>query len=287
MDKAVNKGYLLENFRLFHLKDRRAPAVEVHYHEFDKLVVLFSGAVDYTVEGALYRMCPGDILLVRHHEIHRPVISPDEVYERAVLWVNPEFLLRQQAAESGETLELCFSSARRGCLYRPAAEEFSRIRRMVLALEQALNEEGFGSALLADACFTQLFVALNRMVLRAEAEMPRDVDREMGELLQYIHTHLAEPLRVDTLAEACFLSRYYLMHRFKQATGYTLHAYISQKRLTTAAERLDAGMGIMEAGRSVGFSDYSSFLRAFRKGYGMTPGDYQKRDSRLEQEYRE
>jgi hypothetical protein len=32
-------------------------------------------------------MQPGDLLFVRHHDIHRPVISPERVYERIVLWI--------------------------------------------------------------------------------------------------------------------------------------------------------------------------------------------------------
>ena len=58
MADAINKGYLLENFRLFHLRDRRAQKMAPHYHEFDKIVVLCAGAVDYTVEGVSYRMQP-------------------------------------------------------------------------------------------------------------------------------------------------------------------------------------------------------------------------------------
>ena len=289
MDQAANKGYLLENFRLFHLKDRRAPKVESHYHEFDKLVILYSGAVDYTLEGAVYRMRPGDVLFVRHHEIHRPVISPERVYERVVLWISPEYLLRLRTGKEGESLENCFerSAALRSCLYRPGFDRFTRIKRLLSELEEALNQEEFGSELLADACFTQFMVEMNRMVLLAPGELPQSTDRQIGDALRFIHAHLAEPLSVDALAEACFLSRYYLMHRFREVTGCTVHNYIQQKRLTAAAERLNEGMGISEAAHSVGFSEYSSFLRAFRKNYGMTPSEYQRKFCGLEGDYRE
>ena len=39
--KEINKrGYLKEDFRLFHLKDSRAQKVDYHYHAFDKLILL-------------------------------------------------------------------------------------------------------------------------------------------------------------------------------------------------------------------------------------------------------
>ena len=49
--KEINKrGYLKEDFRLFHLKDSRAQKVDYHYHAFDKLILLLGGKVTYVVE---------------------------------------------------------------------------------------------------------------------------------------------------------------------------------------------------------------------------------------------
>ena len=48
-ETASKRGYLNEDFRLFHLKDSRAQKVDYHYHEFDKLILLLGGkAVSYT-----------------------------------------------------------------------------------------------------------------------------------------------------------------------------------------------------------------------------------------------
>ena len=53
--KEINKrGYLKEDFRLFHLKDSRAQKVDYHYHAFDKLILLLGGKVTYVVEGVTY-----------------------------------------------------------------------------------------------------------------------------------------------------------------------------------------------------------------------------------------
>ena len=50
MDENYEKrGYLLEDFRLFHLKDDRGTKVDYHYHEFCKIVLLLSGSGSYTV----------------------------------------------------------------------------------------------------------------------------------------------------------------------------------------------------------------------------------------------
>ena len=79
---------------------------------------------------------------------------------------------------------------------------------------------------------------------------------------------------MDLLAKRFFISRYYLMHRFKEVTGYTVHQYISQKRLLRAGELIRQGVSVTRAAEQVGFSDYSTFLRAFRKTFHMSPKEF-------------
>ena len=94
--KEINKrGYLKEDFRLFHLKDSRAQKVDYHYHAFDKLILLLGGKVTYVVEGVTYFLQPWDLLLVGHDLIHRPIIDPAEPYERVVIWLGREWLERR------------------------------------------------------------------------------------------------------------------------------------------------------------------------------------------------
>ena len=51
MTEYEKRGYLLENFRLFHLHSPNGAGVEYHYHEFCKLLMLISGRGGYVVEG--------------------------------------------------------------------------------------------------------------------------------------------------------------------------------------------------------------------------------------------
>lgn len=286
-DKAANKGYLFENFRLFHLRDRRAQQVESHYHEFDKALVFYSGSVDYIIEGVSYSLSPGDILFVPHHAIHKPVISPESDYERAVLWIRPGYL--ESLSREGAEMDSCFrlSAERRACLYHPEPEVINRVKKLVGGMEKSAGETRFGSSILSESLFLQLMVELNRCVLEASPSQPRDIDPKIDEALRYINNNLSGELSVDSLAGMCYLSRYYFMRRFKESTGYTVHNYICHKRLTAAAEKLDEGMGVTEAAMSVGFSEYSSFLRAFKKVYSLTPSEYLLRREELDSRYGE
>ena len=286
-ENVANKGYLFENFRLFHLKDRRAQQVETHYHEFHKILVFYSGKVDYIIEGVTYSPQAGDILFVPTNAIHKPLISADEDYERAVFWVRSSYL-EDISGEDGN-VESCFDhcSAGRNCLYHPDEESGARIKKLIAGLERALGEERFGSRLLANSLFLQLMIEFNRCVLEEKPARQGSIDPKIEEAISYINKNLAMDLSVDALAGMCYLSRYYFMRRFKESTGYTVHNYICQKRLTAAARLLEEGEGITEAAMSVGFSEYSSFLRSFKKLFGVTPSEYLMRKGELRSSYGE
>ena len=94
------RGYLNEDYRLFHLRDSRALALDYHYHEFDKLVFQLGGRATYNIEGKSYPLQPMDVLLVSRGVIHLPAVDPGEVYERMVLWMDRSFLARFSAPET-------------------------------------------------------------------------------------------------------------------------------------------------------------------------------------------
>ena len=234
--------------------------------------------VTYVVEGVTYFLQPWDLLLVGHDLIHRPIIDPAEPYERVVIWLGREWLERR--SDPGEALDTCFDTTReRGFhLLRFDAERRLHYMQRIQQLEEALRDRSFGAARMADTLCQQMLIDVNRDVLRSRtAQEERDsyrVDPKMEEVLRYILDHLGEELTVESLSKRFFISRYYLMHRFKAVTGYTVHQYISQKRLLRAGELIRAGVPVMKAAEQAGFEEYSTFLRAFRGTFHMSPREF-------------
>ena len=130
LDKSEvgKRGYLNEDYRLFHLRDSQPLRLDYHYHEFDKLVLQLGGHVTYSIEGKSYLLQPMDILLVSRNLIHLPVVDPGQPYERMVLWINRDFLARFSTPHAN--LANCFSltAQREFHLYRPRGEDRNRYR---------------------------------------------------------------------------------------------------------------------------------------------------------------
>ena len=271
--EADKRGYLLEDFRLFCLKDTSTKSLEYHYHEFDKIILLLGGRVTYMVEGVTYFLRPWDLLLVPRSQIHRAVIDPAEPYERVVVWLGREYLERR--SEPQTDLASCFTltGQRNFHLLRTDAKQRLTYMQLLQQMEEAVQT----SRLLADALCQQLLITVNRDLLKDRTAEQRDsyrVDPKLEAVLHYIMEHLTEELDVDTLAGHFYLSRYYLMHRFKAATGYTVHQYITQKRLLLAGELLRSGVPVMKAAEGSGFREYSTFLRAFQRTFHSSPREF-------------
>lgn len=270
----TREGYLEENYHYFHLRDTAGQERDFHYHEFDKIVLLLAGRVDYAVESVSYALRPWDILLVKHHAIHKAIIDKSEPYERIILYLDGKYFDRL-LPDAG--LMDSFEQADRTGEYRlvPDMEQRKALEQTFLAYELAAKDTAFGAQTLCDTYILQLLVLIGRMNAAPRREEQR-FDPKIRQTLSYINEHLESELSVDQLAEQVYLSRYHFMRLFKAETGSTVHAYVRQKRLLYAARLIREGTNANQAAEAAGFADYSAFHRAFRASFGISPGQLKK-----------
>lgn len=261
-------GYLEQDFRLFHIKDQTKREFSYHYHDFHKVIIFLSGKAAYHIEGKSYYLKPWDILLVNRHAIHKPEIDFSVPYERFVLWIRDDI-------KSTELLR-CFQKAidRSYNLIRLDSDTQEKLKQLLYELEAALKDEKFGSDLLGSALFAQFMVYVNRIFLEKQYiydARSYSSDSQIEELLRYINHNLTEDLSIETLARKYYLSKYHMMRKFKEETGYTIHNYIISKRLLLARTKISEGTPILKAAQLSGFSDYTTFSRAYKKQFGIAP----------------
>jgi AraC-like DNA-binding protein len=279
------RGYLDKDFELFHLKDRKSMEFELHFHDFNKIVIFISGNVTYLIEGKAYKLKPWDILLVSSSEIHKTIVDASMTYERMIIWVNSNFLIKHNSPENN--LLTCFdiASTEKRNLLRLDTELLRQGKYILSQLKEEYLKGGFGSQVLKNALFLQFVIYLNRLYLTPEAikhQADGDYNESIGEVIKHINENLCEDMSVENLASIFYMSRYHLMHKFKSQTGYTIHSYILQKRLMMANTLIKSGKSMTEACSECGFGDYSSFVRAFKKIYGLSPKQHHKLLEELE-----
>lgn len=249
----LKEGYLKENYHFFHLKDTAGDERDYHYHEFDKIVILLSGRVEYAVENEIYTLSPYDVMLVKHHAIHKALIDKSVPYERIIIYLD-ENRYAKMIPEAG--LTRCFDR----CMYSPDKE---RLKELLDGLEHAEGE------VLKETYLIQLLAVLNS--LKGENPEAGHYDGKIETVLSYINENISGELSVDELASLVHLSKYHFMRQFKENTGQTVHAYVRQRRLLHASRLIREGVPAVQAAARSGFDDYSVFYKAFKINFGITP----------------
>lgn len=267
-------GYLNSDFKLFHNTDQLKRTFTFHYHDFHKILILLRGNVSYAVEGRQYDLIPGDIVLVSAGEIHRPIIHDTSVYERIIVYVLPSFF--QQLQKDGYDLFHCFeqSQARQSSLLRIPGWKATGLEKIIPELIFSSHSDQYASELYQKLKFMEFLILLNRAALRNPMGYTTAVTSNpaVANIMKYINDHLSEDtLSVDTIAQAAFLNRSYLMHLFKAETGYTIGKYITEKRLFLARGYISSGLSVTEACYLSGFKNYTSFYYAYRNKYHSAP----------------
>ena len=270
-EKYAKKGYLLEDFRLFHLKDKGETKVDYHYHEFYKLLFFVSGKGGYFVEGKRYSLTPGDIILIGKQCVHRPEFEPGVPCERIILYISPEFLLRESSSSC--QLADCFSKEYDHVL-RPSEKIRKTLFSIVSNIEQELSSKRYGKEIVSTGMLLRLMVEIARSIFHKEVQKPAPMlpkSKRMLDIMHYLDSHLTEDINIDTLAEKFYISRFHMMRRFREETGTTIHSYISDHRLMLARDLISQGIPATEVCFQCGFGSYSSFSRAYGKFFGTTP----------------
>ena len=96
-------------------------------------------------------------------------------------------------------------------------------------------------------------------------------------VLEYIERNLAEDCDIAAIARTFSISQVHLRRIFKIAFGVSLSGYIRSRRLSSSLELLlNKNMTVLDVANECGYSYEQSYIRAFKKEFGILPGSYIK-----------
>ncbi|SFG10293.1 AraC-type DNA-binding protein [Lachnospiraceae bacterium C7] len=273
MNSYTQKGYLDSNFKIFHLVDQDMKSINFHYHNFHKILIFLSGNVTYSIEGRSYNLQSNDIVFVNAGEVHRPVVHDASPYERIIIYISKDYL--NDYSQDNNDLSLCFKQAyeNKSHVLRVHSFNNSKLGQITHELEDSFKSIDYANELYHNILFLEFMIQLNRASIHNGIEYIKNSssNEKIVDILNYVNEHLTEDINIDTLANSFYLSRYYLMHSFKEETGYTIGNYITTKRLLLAKDLIASGMPITTACYECGFKNYSTFSRAYKKNFNSTP----------------
>lgn len=108
------------------------------------------------------------------------------------------------------------------------------------------------------------------------ARSQRSRELLMERVCCFAREHLAEKITLKDVAGHCGVSVSTVTQLFQKNGTGTFHGYLTRLRMEQAADLIREGTALEEAGRRVGYTDHSSFYRAFRQTFGQSPREYRR-----------
>ncbi len=246
--------------------------VSLHSHTFYEVLYCKGGNVQYLLGADRYRVGRGDIIFVPPGISHRPLYLDQlvEPYSRYVIWIHPDFM---------KTLKenLGFNPLSKPVLLRTKDSGWEYLAKYFQAacMESATRQEGFQACMMADTM--QLLIHLTRACNHSKAMEPLTEKKELlDELIAYIENHLAEKITLKSAASHFYISERAISRLFSEKMDVSFYRYVTQRRLIAAKVLIINGEPLEAIGEHVGFSDYSTFYRAFKQAFSISPKQFKK-----------
>ncbi len=233
---------------------------DFHIHDRCEVFYFLSGNARYLVEGTVYPLTKGSLLIMRPGEAHCIRFLGAERYERYA--VNFPLSLFD-SFDPERRLMSSFTDRPLGqnnLYFLPGLEDTFR--------DMCYYEgDDYGRTLL----MTTKLADIAEMTGRRSSSKVSVEPTLPEQIVSYVNDMLCEEITVGRLAEHFFLSASQFSRLFRQATGASPWSYITAKRLIRARELLHDGVSAKKAAESCGFGDYSVFYKAYVKRYGESP----------------
>ena len=249
--------------------------VNLHSHNFyEMLYCCNTCGAEYLVGSERYRLQQGDVIIVPPGISHRPLLPETMAapYERYVVWISQEFL---------KIMEQQFPDER---FYQPTGIRLLRtagtkweylgdfFRRGVRETEQ--KKPGWEAAVAGNTL--QLMVQVRRAAQEKTGVLRAEKPELLEQVMAYIEKHYPHKITLPETARHFYVSESTISQLFRSKMGVSFYRCVTQRRLIEAKRLIGKGLRLEQVGEQVGFSDYSSFYRAFRQEYGISPRQYRK-----------
>lgn len=254
VEYAVNEDVKIEKAKIF----------PPHIHDTLEFYVHLEGDASFVVEDKIYKISPGDVVISRPNELHNCILHTESIHKSASFWLDTSafFLLSNFLDETSERL------------LSPKKEEKEKISALCTKLMDA------GTKGEKNRIFYLLLELLDtfkqNISASANAEL-KTVPLVLKKILADLNENFVKIDKLEYFLKKYFISQSTLNRLFKTHLHTSPKLYLETKKLAYSRILLKEGKRVVDACKEAGFSDYSNFIRLFKKRFSVTPKEYQSR----------
>ena len=243
--KFSTRQYMLSrDFEIYYYNEPASEKVSIHSHDYYEFYFFLEGDVSIWIEGEQYPLKYGDMVLIPPGIKHMAMVHGNEIpYRRFVFWISVEYCNQLMEVSSSYGYLMQNVLVKKTYIFHNDLITFNTIQYRIFQLIEEIKSERFGKEAKVSLCVNDL---------------------------------LDEELSLEQLAGQFFVSKYHIAHIFKEQMGLSVHQYILKKRMQASKAAILGETSITDVYTMFGFKDYSSFYRAFKKEFGVSPKEYKE-----------
>ena len=98
----------------------------------------------------------------------------------------------------------------------------------------------------------------------------------LEQISAYVDDNLAQKITLKMIADQFSVSVSTVTQLFQKKTQSTFHHFLTGRRMERARTLILQGLPLESVGRAIGYRDHSTFYRAFRQTFGISPREFRK-----------
>jgi AraC-like DNA-binding protein len=264
-------------------KGKHTEAFIPHTHNFIELEIIISGSADHIVEGKIYHIQKGDVIVIMPSFVHE-LQNVHELEHYNFKFDLDKLILLDTDIEKLSGFQSLFIVGP----YEQYQHDYTS--HMTLDEEKLINvktlcelmytewlERKDGYKWVIKSYFLALITCLSRNFSPNITCSSMKVN-EIMKSIDFIHENLTEKITLSTLASMACLSERQYTRVFKEVYGTSPIDYVINCRLTLSCRMMkNSQRSLLEICMACGFGDKVSFSRLFKNRYNITPGEYRKK----------
>ena len=231
-------------------------------HSYYEIYLLLNGKAEFVNKSIRKKIMPFQVVIVPPGEFHQFVVTGDiENYEYCVLDIYPEFFETDQPFK--QLIEKTYMEL-------PVSH---RIIHNFLYLSECITSmDEINFSYLLQAITIDIVFLINN-VTDTESSIRGNLSSLSLSLMNYINEHYTEQIDLNILSCKFHRSVSSLCHIFRNDFGISIKKYIILKRMHASYLALKNGKNPEQVSIDCGFSNYSTFYRAYKQHFGISPSE--------------
>lgn len=265
----------------FHINEITKPkgALSLHSHGYYQIYYLKSGRIVHHLEYGSAELKARDVFIIPPDLPHYIETSTKDVHFYSISFM-PCFIDEIIKSNSlvADFVHCLFDLSAEGV--EPSLtimpEDIALTDALVSKIMQEFSCERSGKDALIKSSLSLLLSIFARAYFDQRCDNMRFASEREAIIhcLGYIRNHLAEPMSLWDMAQRTAMSKTVFCESFKRVTGETFNRYLNRERVEAAAALIKFGERASTAAIRVGYYDFSTFYRNFKRHFGVSPGEY-------------